>query len=335
VGSFCAKTGECLLEVRDLTVSYRPVDALPVRAVEGATFEVRQSEAIAILGESGSGKSTLAQALLRLLPPSAHYDRGSIHFCGRDFLALSDSGLQQLRGSTIALIPQDPALALNPVMQIRTQISEVLRAHRGLSRFERNRLILELLHEVGFEDAEQIANAYPHQLSGGQRQRVAIAQAISCRPAMIIADEPTSKLDASLQSGILALLAQIRREYATTFILITHDPAVASTFADRIFVMYSGRIVEQGTALGVLRHPLHPYTQGLVALSNVRTLSPSVNSRVAFPTIGGDPPDLTCPAAGCRFEPRCPERMRICTTTVPREFTAQPAHLVSCFKYEQ
>lgn len=321
-----------LLEVCDLTVTYAPERGSPVRALEGASFEVAASEAVAILGESGSGKSTLASGLLRLLPCSAHYDRGAIRFAGRDLLQMAESELREIRGARISHIPQDPAQTLNPVMRVGTQISEVLRAHQDLSRALRKARVQELLAEVGFENPEEIASAYPHQLSGGQRQRIAIAQAISCGPELVVADEPTSKLDASLRSGIMELLSRLRQKHGTAFILISHDPGMVSGFADRVLVMYAGRVVEQGPLAEVWRQPLHPYTQGLLKLAQAHAVT-SNGPRALFPLIAGEPADLSCMTVACRFEPRCSERMKICTNEFPPELTPQPSHYVSCFKY--
>jgi len=335
VGCLATKTGENLVQVCDLTVTYVPERGMPVRALEGANFEVKPAEVIGILGESGSGKSTLAQALLRVLPPLARYERGGIRWCGSDLLAKSDSELRKIRGAEIALIPQDPALSLNPVMRVGVQISEVLRAHMNMTRSERFRRVEELLREVGFDDPGQIGSAYPHQLSGGQRQRVVIAQAIACVPSLVIADEPTSKLDAPLQAEIMALMADIRLRHGVAFLVISHDPTVFAGFADRMLVMYAGRIIEQGNAREIFQRPLHPYTQALVDLGKefAEKFDGRPRSKTFLPVISGDPPDLGCATAGCSFEPRCSERMQICTSSFPPDLIHQPSRHVSCFKY--
>jgi oligopeptide/dipeptide ABC transporter ATP-binding protein len=229
------------------------------------------------------------------------------------------------------LIPQDPALTLNPVISVGDQIAEVLRAHVRMTRRDRRARVEELLAEVGFDQPRQIYHAYPHQLSGGQRQRVAIAQAMSCRPALVIADEPTSKLDAPLQWEILGLMREIARQHQTAFVLISHDPTVLAGFVDRIAVMYAGRVVEEGSAADILRRPLHPYTQALVQLCR-RYLS-NADTRARFPSIAGEPADLTRCDVGCPFAPRCPERMQICSERSLVETIPQPSHRVSCFKY--
>jgi len=223
-------------------------------------------------------------------------------------MTLTEPELRRVRGKEISLISQDPALSLNPVIRVGDQIAEVIRAHVAMSGSERGQSVEELLHAVGFDQPQQIYSAYPHQLSGGQRQRVAIAQAIACHPVLVIADEPTSKLDAALQAEILSLLSEIRNRHRTAFLVISHDPTIFPGFADRIVVMYAGRVVEEGKTEDIFRRPLHPYTQALVLLSE-RHFVKAQTSRVRLPGIDGGPPDLTRIGAGCRFEPRCPERM--------------------------
>jgi len=322
---------ETLARVDSLSVTYLPDSDQPVRALDHASLEIRPGELVGILGESGSGKSTLAAALLRLLPTDARYDSGTIRFRDRDLLSLSESALRRIRGAEIALIPQDPALALNPVIRVGDQIAEVLRAHVHMTRRDRRTRVEELLAEVGFDQPRQIYTAYPHQLSGGQRQRVVIAQAVACRPQLVIADEATSKLDASLQAEIIALMREISQRHRMAFIVISHDPTVLAGFVDRIAVMYAGRIVEEGRTEDIFRRPLHPYTQALVRLS-ARYLT-NAGSRTRFAAIDGEPPNLTSPGIGCPFAPRCPERMQVCTDRELEETTPQLSQRVSCFKY--
>jgi oligopeptide/dipeptide ABC transporter ATP-binding protein len=318
--------------VRDLTVTYSPEDGEPIRALDGVSIEVRSGEIVGILGESGCGKSTLANALLRLLAPHAKCQGGTIQFCGRDLLNLPERELRAIRGREISLIPQDPALSLNPVMAAGSQVGEVLRAHLPLTAQQRRERVTELLREVGFDHPEEIYSAYPHQLSGGQRQRIAIAQAVACRPALLIADEPTSKLDATLQAEILALLSQIRRQHETAILVISHDPALFAGFADRIAVMYAGRIVEVGSSAEIFGRPLHPYTQALVRIAAASMVTGS-SARVRLPAIEGDSPDPARIPVGCRFEPRCSERMEVCSRRYPPEFIPEPSRPVNCFKY--
>jgi oligopeptide/dipeptide ABC transporter ATP-binding protein len=236
------------------------------------------------------------------LLPNGKLNGGEIFFRGRNLLSLSEDQLRGVRGRQISLIPQDPALSLNPVIAVGTQISEALRAHLPLTARERRGRVIELLVEVDFEQPEEIYRACPHQLSGGQRQRVVIAQAIACTPRLIIADEPTSKLDNPLRAEIVALLSKIRLQHGTAVLFITHEPALIPGFADRIAVMYAGKVVEIGACDQLLRNPLHPYTEALLRLA--RPGAPAI-SRKHLPTIEGEVPDLTVYAAGCIFEPRC------------------------------
>jgi len=320
-----------VLEIRDLNVRYLPRGGKPVSSVNEVSLRVGAAEVVGIIGESGSGKSTLAASILRLLPRHADCGTGSILFEGRDVLAMREKELRELRGARVAMVSQDPAASLNPVLKIGTQVSEVLRAHFSLNRKERKDRAVELLREVGFNDPERIYAAYPHELSGGQRQRVVIAQAMACRPALIIADEPTSKLDSQLQADILALLADVVRRHKTALIFITHDPSILIGLADRIAIMYAGRIVEEGGINDVLRNPLHPYTQSLLRL--FAATGAQGGKRANFPIIAGEPADLTQVSHGCCFEPRCLERMEVCARQAPSELTKEQSHRVSCFKY--
>jgi peptide/nickel transport system ATP-binding protein len=323
---------ELLCDIRGLSVTYALRDGTRLRAVDDLSLTIGSGEVVGILGESGCGKSTLANAILRLLPGHAHSEHGAILFRGRDLLAMPESRLREIRGREISVVPQDPALALNPVINVGFQIAEVLRAHLPLRAKQRRARVLELLGEVGFDRPEEIYGAYPHQLSGGQRQRVAIAQAISCNPALLIADEPTSKLDAPLQTEIIALLAKIRREHDIAIVMISHDPAVFAGFADRVAVMYAGRVVEIGTTAQIFRQPLHPYTQALVRIAR-STVAAAPVTRSRFAAIEGDSPDPARLPAGCRFHPRCPDRMEICSQRYPQVFLPEPSRPVSCFKY--
>lgn len=320
-----------LIKIRELTVAYSAHEGIPIRAVDRVNLEIHTNEIVGILGESGCGKSTLASALPRLLPPQAKC-RGEILFRNRDLLNLSEAELRSIRGREIGLIPQEPALALNPVMTAGALLGEVLRAHLALSTGQRRQRVLELLREVGFDRPQEIYFAYPHQLSGGQRQRIAIAQAVACRPALLIADEPTSKLDATLQSDIVELLSQIRRQHGTAILIISHAPALFAGFADRIAVMYAGRIVEVGSGVEILGRPLHPYTQALLRIAG-SSLITGARVSARFPAIAGESPNPGCVPQGCRFEPRCSERMEICSLRYPQTFLPEPTRPVSCFKY--
>lgn len=319
-----------ILEIRGLMVRYLPSRQKPVQPLKGVNLRVHPGEVLGIMGESGSGKSTLAASLLRLLPAHAEYSAGSVEFEAQDVLRMRESELRRIRGAKISMIPQDPATSLNPVLTIGTQISEVLRAHLPVKKGQRSAQVLELLKEVGFDDPERIASAYPHELSGGQRQRVVIAQAIACNPALLIADEPTSKLDSQLQTEMLTVLMSVVRRHGTALVLITHDPGILIGVADRIAVMYAGSIVEEGTAQEIMQNPLHPYTQALVTLLKSEHRAGKTDK---FPVIAGDAPDLTKAGPGCRFEPRCPGRMSVCSAQDPTESNITHSHRVSCFKH--
>jgi oligopeptide/dipeptide ABC transporter ATP-binding protein len=322
-----------LCEIRGLSITYTLRDGTRLRAVDDLSLTIASGEIVGILGESGCGKSTLASAILRLLPAHADREKGTVLFRGVDLLTMPESKLREIRGRQISLVPQDPALALNPVLSVGIQIAEVLRAHLPLRAKETRSRVLQLLGEVGFDHPQEIYGAYPHQLSGGQKQRVAIAQAISCQPALIIADEPTSKLDAPLQAEIVALLAKIRREHNLAIMLISHDPALFAGFADRMAVMYAGRIVETGTTAQIFRKPLHPYTQALVQIAKSAIAASARTARQPFSAIAGDSPDPSHLPSGCRFHPRCPERMDVCSQRYPQAFLPEPSRPVSCFKY--
>ncbi|MGA9352620.1 MAG: ABC transporter ATP-binding protein [Terriglobales bacterium] len=322
-----------LCEIRGLSIAYTLRDGTRIRAVDDLNLSIGSGEIVGLLGESGCGKSTMASAILRLLPSNANCDQGAVLFRGLDLLTLPESKLREIRGRQISIIPQDPVLGLNPVISAGVQINEVLRAHLPLRPKERRSRVLELLGEVGFDHPQEIYSAYPHQLSGGQKQRVAIAQAISCQPALVIADEPTSKLDAPLQAEIAGLLAKIRREHGLAIVLISHDPALFAGFADRIAVMYAGRIVESGTTAQIFRRPLHPYTQALVQIAKSAVAAPARATRQPFSAIAGDSPDPSRLPSGCRFHPRCPERMDVCSQRYPQAYLPEPSRPVSCFKY--
>jgi oligopeptide/dipeptide ABC transporter ATP-binding protein len=325
-----AESGEEIVaEIRGLTVVYAPPGKPQICALNDANLVIHRREAIGILGESGCGKSTLAAAVLHILPEYARHEEGNIFFRGRDLRTFSEAELQGIRGCGIALIGQDPALSLNPVMRAGDQIAEVLRAHR---REGRNRTRAAELCMEGVGLPRETYYAYPHQLSGGQRQRVAIAQAIACRPALVIADEATSKLDPETQAGIISLLKEIRNRHDTAFLVISHDPSVLAQFVERIAVMYAGSIVEEGSAAEMFQRTLHPYTRELVALAKQSVVS-TANRSTRFVTIPGEPANTTRFQTGCRFEPRCPERMEVCTNCVPVESVTQPNRRVRCFKY--
>lgn len=319
-------------EISNLSISYELENEVRARALDNLSLAIKSNEVIGILGESGSGKSTLGAAILRSLAANAHRDHGKILFRGYNLWAMSESELRQIRGREISLVLQDPALALNPVLTVGFQIAEPMRAHLPLSAKQRRSRVLELIADVGFQRAEEIYAAYPHQLSGGQLQRVAIAQAISCHPTLLIADEPASKLDAPLQTEIISMLTKIRRQHGLAILLISHDPAIFPGLADRVAVMYAGKIVELGPTAQVFRDPLHPYTQALVQIAR-ETLAANDPIGAHFATIDGESPDPSNLPLGCRFYSRCPIRMDVCAAQDPGSFLREPSRTVNCFKY--
>ncbi len=322
-----------LLRVRDLAVQLRTSSGTAVPAVEGVTFEIAAGEAVGILGESGCGKTTLALALLRLLPPGGRIVRGSIRFGGRELLAADERELEKIRGAEISLIYQEPSIALHPVMRVGSQVSEVIHAHRGWSWARCREEAAAALAEVFPGDASRLSSAYPHQLSGGQRQRVLIAQALACRPALVIADEPTASLDTTTQAEIFSLIKQCKQRLRIALLLISHNPALLAGLADRVLVMYAGRVVEEGPLERVYRAPLHPYTQGLLRSIPGAARDDPAERQAKLPTIPGSPPDPARLPPGCPFEPRCADRMAVCTSREPDEVWPEPLRRVRCFKY--
>jgi oligopeptide/dipeptide ABC transporter ATP-binding protein len=318
-----------LLSVHDVTVSYRSGDRAAIRALEDVTFEIAAGEAVGLLGESGCGKTTLALTLLKSLPQAARVLRGSVIFRGTNLLILGESGLQMIRGAGISMVHQEPGLALNPVIRVGDQVSEVLRAHQTITAARAKEEAQSLLMQVGFAADSRVWDAYPHQLSGGQQQRVAIAQAIACRPPLVIADEPTTALDVAAQIEILALLKSLKEKLQMAVLMITHETWPLTQFVDRVLVMYAGRIIEEGPARRILDQPLHPYTCGLL-----RSRPMGLHKRPLEP-IPGEPPDPANLPAGCAFSPRCSDVMNVCQSRLPQHFSPETSHHVACFKYAE
>ena len=299
-----------VLSVRDLAVSFR-IDGAWHRAVNGISFDVAENETLCIVGESGCGKSITALSLLRLEPPSARRE-GEIVYRGTDIAVLPDRALERLRGDKIAMIFQEPMTSLNPVLTVGTQIAEPLMFHKGLAHGAARREARRLLDMVRIPDAPARLAQYPHQLSGGMRQRVMIAIALACRPDILIADEPTTALDVTIQAQVLALLDEIRREQGLSLILITHDLGVVANVADRVAVMYGGDLVEAAPVADLFQRPSHPYTRALLA----SVPRPDIRSEDLRPIEGQVPPIYAMPA-GCRFQPRCPEAHDRCAAPPP------------------
>jgi oligopeptide transport system ATP-binding protein len=316
-----------LLEVRDLR-TYIYTRRGVVKAVDGVSFAVRRGETLGIVGESGSGKSMTCLSILRLVPePGGRIVGGEIIFDGQDLLAKSPQEMRRLRGSRIAMILQDPMASLNPGLAVGEQIAEPLRLHRGLRGRVLDTRIVDLLRQVQISDPERRIHAYPHQMSGGIRQRAAGAIAISCQPSLLIADEPTTSLDVTIQAQYLRLLKDIQRETNLALIFVTHDLGIVATLCDRVAVMYAGRIVETGPAREIFSRPRHPYTIGL--LNCLPTLT---RAREPLAAIEGQPPDLANLRAGCSFVPRCRLAQPSCEGTRPTLEALGPDHLAACLR---
>jgi oligopeptide/dipeptide ABC transporter ATP-binding protein len=323
-----------LLKILDLQVQFTGPQGKRVHAVNGANLEIQPGEVLGLLGESGSGKSTIARTLLRLLPKSAQATARTIEFEGLDLLALAEIKLEKVRGARIAMISQDPGLALNPVRKVGDQIAEVIRAHRDWSWRRCQEEAEVFLERVHLNDPDRrIYEAYPHQLSGGQQQRVAIAQAVSCQPALVIADEPTASLDSSIEREILRLLGELKIAQNMSLLIITHNPELLRGLASRVAVMYAGRVVEEGSLDRVFLEPRHPYTKALLAC-----IPPTPGERILIPgmrlpTIEGSSPDSEAEPAGCSFAPRCAQRMQKCEVLRPVPVLTEDARQVECFLY--
>lgn len=316
-----------LLRVAGLTTAFT-VGGRIVPVVRRVSFQVRAGETVALVGESGSGKSVTALSVLRLLPASGRITAGSVHWRARDLAGLDNAAMEQIRGGEIALVPQDPATALNPVFSVGDQISETLMAHGVVSPRDAHERVLDLLNAVHIPQPAQRARDYPHQLSGGLRQRVMLALSLAGDPALLIADEPTTGLDAPTQARIVDLLRELVTARDLAVLIISHDLDVVAGCADRVAVMYAGEIVEQGPARQVLGSPAHPYTLGLL------TSVPSAEPGTALPTIEGVPPAPGSLGPGCAFAPRCPRRFDPCERLEPAQWA--PAEDVStlCHLYD-
>jgi oligopeptide/dipeptide ABC transporter ATP-binding protein len=313
-----------LLSIRGLTVTF-PTRARPAAVVDSLDLDLAAGEVLGIVGESGSGKSLTALSILRLIARPGRITQGSILFEGADLLQKSESEMHRLRGSAISMIFQEPMSSLNPVFSIGDQIMEPLMQHRGLDRQGARRAALDLLRMVEIPDADRRIDAYPHQLSGGMRQRVMIAIALACRPRLLIADEPTTALDVTIQAQILDLLRKLQHELGMAVILITHDLGVVAEFAHRALVMYAGRVVERAPVRALFKAPAHPYTRGLLASMPVID-----GPRVRLTAIAGAVPQAGAMPPGCRFAPRCPSAMPACALAVPPQVDLPYGHKVSC-----
>ncbi|HXF69736.1 MAG TPA: ABC transporter ATP-binding protein [Thermoflexus sp.] len=325
---------DILLEVRDLRTYFFTEDGI-VKAVDGVSFHVRRGEILGLVGESGCGKSVTSLSIMRLITPPGRILGGEVLFDGVDLLKLPEPEMVRLRGSRISMIFQQPVSCLNPVFKVGDQIAEVFQVHEGLSRAEGWKRAVELLRMVGIPDPERRAHSYPHELSGGMAQRVMIAMALALGPELLIADEPTTALDVTIQAQILDLMRELQRRMNTSIILITHDMGIVAEMCDRVAVMYAGQIIEEADVRTIFADPQHPYTQGLLGSIPVMGM---VKSRLD--TIPGTVPNLIDLPPGCRFAPRCRARIEnqarlgnICLEENPPLFHTQPGHQVRCWLY--
>ncbi len=322
--------GARLLDVRDLHVSF-PTRAGLVRAVNGVSFHLDRGETLGIVGESGSGKSVTALSLMRLVARPGRIDRGTVMFGGRDLVRVSEPQMEEIRGNEIAMIFQDPMTSLNPVYRVGWQVGEPLRLHRRQNYQESLQGAVQMLERVGIPEPEERVRSYPHEFSGGMRQRAMIAMGLTTAPTILIADEPTTALDVTIQAQILELLRQVNREFNTATILITHNLGVVAGMCRRVLVMYAGRIVEEGPTEEVFSNPRHPYTWSLL-----RSMPrPDSVPKTQLTAIEGLPPDLTSLPPGCAFHPRCRFAQDRCLTAVPALVTQAEGHAAACFVTEE
>ncbi len=318
---------DAILQVKDLRVSFKTY-AGEVQAVRGASFDLRRGETLAIVGESGSGKSVAARSIMRLNPEANTIVRGGeIMFEGEDILKHSEKRMQGIRGPKIAMVFQDPMTSLDPTMKIGKQIEESLKKHLGMKGRQATERAVELLKLVGIPNAEDRVRQYPHQFSGGMRQRVVIAIALACDPQILIADEPTTALDVTIQAQILELMRELQERLGMSIILITHDLGVVASTAHRVAVMYGGRIVETGTVREIFYNPQMPYTWGLLASIPL----PNAERSQELIPIPGTPPDALNPPKGCPFTARCPYAMKVCDGEMPDKTTFSPEHWAACW----
>jgi oligopeptide/dipeptide ABC transporter ATP-binding protein len=313
------------LAVSDLRTRFGDSSA-GATVVDGVTFTLQPGRTTALVGESGCGKSVTALSLMRLIEPPGRIVSGSVTLDGRDLLALDERAMEQVRGARIGMVFQDPLTSLNPALSIGQQIAETLQAHQRMSRAAAERKAIELLARVGVANAERRVHDYPHHFSGGMRQRVLIAAAIGCSPSVIIADEPTTALDVTVQAKILRLLHDLQRDMGAALLLITHDLGVVASMADEVLVMYAGRIVERADVDTLFHNPRHPYTKALLAcVAGIED-----DRRAPLEPIGGSAPDLRNPPPGCRFAPRCPSAQDICRRQDQTLRSVSPDHEVAC-----
>lgn len=318
---------ETVLEVNNLEYSFKTYGGV-VKAVRDVSFEVKKGEILGIVGESGCGKSVTVQSILRLNPePPGFFENGTIIYNGEDIIKQSNREMRKIRGVEIGFVFQDPMTSLNPTMRVGKQIEEVFVGRTGIKRSEAKKRALSILRLVGINEPERRYRQYPHELSGGMKQRVMIAIALVGQPNIIIADEPTTSLDVTIEAQILDILKELQKEYDTSVVLITHDLGVIAKMCDRVLVMYGGKIVEQGSVNDIFYDTAHPYTSGLI--QSIATLDTSKDEELI--PIDGTPPDLFSPPAGCPFAARCEFAMEICNQTYPEQTMVSEGHLSHCW----
>ena len=327
-------TGSSILTVRGLDVRF-DTPAGPLRAVRGVSFHLGRGETLGIVGESGSGKSVTALAIIGLIPrPPGIVSGAGVLFEGADLLTLPPEKLRKIRGNKIAMIFQEPMTSLNPVFTIGFQVAEAVRLHRRMRQREALDYAVEMLDKVGIPLPAQRIREYPHQLSGGMRQRVMIAMALACNPQVLLADEPTTALDVTIQAQIIDLMMVLQKDYGTAIVLISHDMGLVAETCDRVAVMYAGRIVEESTAEQIFDHPLHPYTFGLLnSIPRLRTARTAPKEK-KLQTIPGVVPNLLDLPQGCAFRPRCPKALGVCSVSEPRLRQTESGHCVRCWLYD-
>ncbi|MEO8381090.1 MAG: ABC transporter ATP-binding protein [Acidobacteriota bacterium] len=318
---------EALLEVKNLRTTFFTGDGA-VHAVDNVSFNVRRGEAVALVGESGCGKSVTAMSIMRLVAPPGKITAGTISFKGKDLASLSERDMREVRGNDIAMVFQEPMTSLNPVFKIGAQVAEAIRIHRKVSRKEAWKLAGDMLELVSIPDPHKRLHDYPHQLSGGMRQRVMIAIALSCDPELLIADEPTTALDVTIQAQIMELLASLQKRLGLAVLLITHDLGVVAEFCERVIVMYTGRVVEEAPVNALFKNTAHPYTRGL--LRSLPSIT-NIENPGRLATIPGMVPQLTALPKGCKFNPRCPDVMDICLGNEPALMLVGEGHSARCY----
>jgi peptide/nickel transport system ATP-binding protein/oligopeptide transport system ATP-binding protein len=317
-----------LLSIKDLKTHFYSAGKT-VRALDGVTFEIEEGEAFGLVGETGCGKSVTALSILRLIPtPPGKIVGGEIHFKDKSLLKLPEDEMRSIRGKEISMIFQEPMTSLNPVFRVGDQMTEVIMLHQGLDHSRAFEMAVEMLEKVHIPDPQRVINQFPHQLSGGMRQRAMIAMELSCHPSLLIADEPTTALDVTIQAQILRLIKEMRKEFHTSVLLITHDLGVVAELCDRVAVMYAGSIIERASVGEIFKNPKHPYTLGLWGAI------PLIDQeKETLSVIPGNVPDLSQPPPGCKFHPRCSFRFDPCDRMAPPLFEISPGHLVSCFLF--